>query len=164
MWWIFYARAAQSLRPPERSCCSVPTLINPKQVYYNGKAVPVKDFAAYVDMYLGPKETGPPRFYERINERWEVVVSLSDGQFQQVSFVNSICTSKGGTHVTAVESQVTKSLMELMAKKHKQVGLEGRGCTLMYICAHGHIHICIHPIPSFLPPPILPRPRSRRTW
>jgi DNA gyrase/topoisomerase IV subunit B len=66
------------------------------------------------------QEGGAPRFYERVNERWEVVVSLSDGQFQQVSFVNSICTSKGGTHVNAVESQVTKSLLELLAKKHKQ--------------------------------------------
>lgn len=128
MWWTFDARDARSIRPLERSPSSVPAYLNKTtQVYYNGKAVPVKDFAAYVDMYLGPKETGPPRFYERINERWEVVVSLSDGQFQQVSFVNSICTSKGGTHVTAVESQVTKSLMELMAKKHKQVGGEGKG-------------------------------------
>lgn len=154
------------------------------QVSYNGSVLPVKDFQAYVDMYLGPKVTlqlgavfslgeegnggeptwstatprgtrfcmcskprgppfcnpcptdgapllpvhappqdsGPPRFYERVNERWEVVISVSDGQFQQVSFVNSICTSKGGTHVNAVEGQVTKSLLELMAKKHKQVG------------------------------------------
>lgn len=68
------------------------------------------------------QEEGPPRFYERINDRWEVVIAQSDGQFQQVSFVNSICTTKGGTHVNAVEAQVTKHLLELMAKKHKQVG------------------------------------------
>ncbi|XP_062099150.1 uncharacterized protein LOC133805067 [Humulus lupulus] len=34
---------------------------------------------------------------EKVNDRWEVCVSLSDGQFQQVSFVNSIATIKGGT-------------------------------------------------------------------
>lgn len=95
------------------------------KVSYNGKMLPVRDFSAYVDMYLGDKEEGPPRFYERINDRWEVVIAQSDGQFQQVSFVNSICTTKGGTHVNAVEAQVTKHLLELMAKKHKQATVKG---------------------------------------
>lgn len=40
--------------------------------------------------------------------RWEVCVSTTDGQFQQVSFVNSICTYKGGTHVNYLVDQVTK--------------------------------------------------------
>ena len=30
--------------------------------------------------------------FEKVNERWEVGVGISDGQFQQVSFVNGICT------------------------------------------------------------------------
>jgi DNA gyrase/topoisomerase IV subunit B len=35
--------------------------------------------------------------------RWEVCVSgTQDGSFEQISYVNSICTSKGGTHVKAV--------------------------------------------------------------
>ncbi|KDD76869.1 subunit A of DNA gyrase/topoisomerase IV, partial [Helicosporidium sp. ATCC 50920] len=89
-------------------------------VYYNGKKLAVRDFAQYVDMYLGPKDSGPPRFYERVNERWEVVVSVSDGQFEQVSFVNSIATAKGGTHVNLVEGQLTKHILEHMTKKHKQ--------------------------------------------
>lgn len=32
----------------------------------------------------------------------------TDGQFQQVSFVNSICTSKGGTHVDYLVNQISK--------------------------------------------------------
>ena len=35
-------------------------------------------------------------------DRWEILVSFSEGYFKQVSFVNSICTSKGGTHVNYV--------------------------------------------------------------
>ncbi|KAI5076731.1 hypothetical protein GOP47_0008796 [Adiantum capillus-veneris] len=49
------------------------------------------------------------RIYERVNDRWEVCVSLSDGQFQQVSFVNSIATIRGGTHVHYVTEQKNKN-------------------------------------------------------
>ena len=44
-----------------------------------------------------------------VNNRWEVAVTVSDGQFAQVSFVNSICTYKGGTHVTYVADQVVRT-------------------------------------------------------
>lgn len=100
--------------------------VPPTQVFYNGRKLAVRDFAQYVDMYLGPKDGGAPRFYERVNDRWEVVVSMSDGQFEQVSFVNAIATTKGGTHVNSVESQVTKHVLEVMTKKHKQV-MHGSG-------------------------------------
>jgi DNA topoisomerase II len=45
---------------------------------------------------------------ERVGARWEVCVAATEGQFQQVSFVNSVCTIKGGTHVNAVVDQVCK--------------------------------------------------------
>jgi len=89
------------------------------KVYLNGEKLPVKSFEDYVDLYLGKKSEGAPRVYERAGDRWEVCVSLSDGQFQQVSFANSICTSKGGTHVAHVTDGIVKDLMELIKKKHK---------------------------------------------
>lgn len=41
-------------------------------------------------------ETGTPLkiVHEGVNERWEVCLTLSDKGFQQVSFVNSIATTK----------------------------------------------------------------------
>jgi hypothetical protein len=54
------------------------------QVYLNGTRLPIKSFADYCDMYLGPKDNGVPRIYERVNDRWEICVSATDGQFQQV--------------------------------------------------------------------------------
>jgi hypothetical protein len=80
------------------------------KVLLNGERVPVKSFAEYVDLYLGPAqgEGAVPRVHERVNGRWEVVVAATEGQFQQVSFVNSVCTIKGGTHVNAVVDQVCK--------------------------------------------------------
>lgn len=35
-------------------------------------------------MYLGPKESGVPRVYERVSDRWEVCVATTEGQFNQV--------------------------------------------------------------------------------
>ena len=57
------------------------------QVLLNGTRIGVKSFQDYVDLYLGPKENGVPRIYERVNDRWEICISTTDGQFQQVGLV-----------------------------------------------------------------------------
>jgi DNA topoisomerase-2 len=44
---------------------------------------------------------------------------LSDGQFNQVSFVNSIATTKGGTHVEHVAQQIITKLVEDVKKRNK---------------------------------------------
>lgn len=88
------------------------------KVELNGKQIPVKSFTDYVDLYLSAAnksrtEDPLPRLTEKVNDRWEVCVSLSEGQFQQVSFVNSIATIKGGTHVDYVTSQITNHIVLL---------------------------------------------------
>lgn len=49
-------------------------------------------------MYLKDKvdETGNPLkiIHEQVNPRWEVCLTMSEKGFQQISFVNSIATSK----------------------------------------------------------------------
>ncbi|KAJ6299415.1 hypothetical protein OIU76_020389 [Salix suchowensis] len=61
------------------------------KVELNGSRVPVKSFQDYVNLYLNSdSQLGserPKSFYEKVGERWEVCVSLTEGQFQQVSFV-----------------------------------------------------------------------------
>lgn len=72
-----------------------------------------------------PQKPKPPMIYERINDRWEVCFTPSeDGQFHQVSFVNSICTSRGGTHVTYVSEQIVSYLIKLGSKKAKQAAIK----------------------------------------
>ena len=48
-----------------------------------------------------------------------MAIAPSDDGFQQISFVNSIATSKGGTHVQHVADQVVDKLLEFVKKKHK---------------------------------------------
>lgn len=51
-----------------------------------------------MDLYLKDKvdETGNALkvIHEEVNSRWEVCLTLSEKGFQQVSFVNSIATTK----------------------------------------------------------------------
>lgn len=70
------------------------------KVYLNDKRLPINKFEDYCKLYLAnnePDEMGnaPKLVYERFNDRWEVAVATSDMGFQQISFVNSIATSKG---------------------------------------------------------------------
>lgn len=68
------------------------------KVYLNGSRVPVKNFKDYIDFYIKGKEddVGNPLkvVYENCGPRWEVALTLSDKGFQQMSFVNSIATTK----------------------------------------------------------------------
>jgi len=97
------------------------------KVFLNGERLKVKSFSEYVDFYLKSfkkkseedEGTELPKLFEHINNRWEFCVSMSDGQFQQVSFVNGICTIKGGTHVNAVTDQVVDAITAHIQKKHK---------------------------------------------
>ncbi|KAL1264057.1 hypothetical protein QQF64_004412 [Cirrhinus molitorella] len=93
------------------------------RVFLNGKKLAVKDFRSYVDLYLKDRvdETGCPLkiVHEAVNERWEVCVTLSDKGFQQVSFVNSIATTKGGRHTDYVADQIVSKLIEVVKKKNK---------------------------------------------
>ena len=117
------------------------------KVYLNGKKLPANKFADYVDLYLGPKVGGSPRCSEKVNDRWEVSVAPSDDGFQQVSFVNSIATTKGGTHVSHVADQVVEKVLEFMKKKHKGMEKSLKPAHVkahMKVCSNQHTHTHTH--------------------
>uniref|UniRef100_A0A2K6K1T2 DNA topoisomerase 2 n=1 Tax=Rhinopithecus bieti TaxID=61621 RepID=A0A2K6K1T2_RHIBE len=93
------------------------------KVMFNGKKLPVNGFRSYVDLYVKDKldETGVALkvIHELANERWDVCLTLSEKGFQQISFVNSIATTKGGRHVDYVVDQVVGKLIEVVKKKNK---------------------------------------------
>ncbi|VDM37556.1 unnamed protein product [Toxocara canis] len=68
------------------------------KVHLNGKLLPVQGFKQYVDQYAKHNLDGQGEpykvVYETANERWDVAVTVSEKGFQQVSFVNSIATTK----------------------------------------------------------------------
>ena len=90
---------------------------------YNDEILPVKNFQQYIDRYIGPKDVAAGtglRAYEAPDERWEYAVALSPThEFVAVSFVNGICTFKGGKHVEYIVGQITRKLCAYIEKKKK---------------------------------------------
>eukprot|EP00041_Stephanoeca_diplocostata_P032247 m.1029066 g.1029066 ORF g.1029066 m.1029066 type:complete len:1509 (-) comp24112_c0_seq1:111-4637(-) len=91
------------------------------KVSLNGTRLPIKTFKDYVEKILENREGDFPVVHEVINDRWEVCMTVSTNGFQQVSFVNSIATSKGGTHVNYITDQIVKELLPVISKKNKAV-------------------------------------------
>jgi len=87
------------------------------RVKYNGSVVPVKDFKQYIGLYIRPEVK---RVYEAPSERWEYAVCLTNtDEFGHVSFVNGICTSKGGKHVEYIMGQLLRKLAAFIKTKKK---------------------------------------------
>ncbi|ODV85564.1 hypothetical protein CANARDRAFT_198612 [[Candida] arabinofermentans NRRL YB-2248] len=115
------------------------------KVSLNGKLLKINNFKQYVEMYvralekaknlddgtpepvkledgklLPPAENLPTVVHQIVDDRWEIAFSLSDGNFNQVSFVNSIATTSGGTHVENVANLLVTKIMDQIKKKNKK--------------------------------------------
>ncbi|XP_032378178.1 DNA topoisomerase 2-beta isoform X2 [Etheostoma spectabile] len=112
------------------------------KVTLNGKKVPVTGFRSYVDLYVKDKldETGVALkvVNETVNDRWEVCLTLSEKGFQQIGFVNSIATTKGGRHVDYVVDQIVSKLIEVVKKKNKA------GVTVKPFQVKNHIWVFVN--------------------
>jgi DNA topoisomerase-2 len=85
-------------------------------VSLNGKKLNIKSFDKYCSLYL---EKDEKYIYEKINDRWEMVVSISKtDKLEHYSFVNGIFTSKGGKHIDVIVKQITGGISKILQKKH----------------------------------------------
>ena len=96
------------------------------KVYFNDMEIPFNNkkqydnFKQYVSMYCSSMNAKEPVF-EKENERWQVGVShIPGGEFQKVSYVNGICTPKGGTHVSYILDKIVKQLLVDAKKELKK--------------------------------------------
>lgn len=124
-------------------------------VKLNGTRVPIRNFRKYMEMYTKAirkerGDEGPAPKDEIItcspDPRWEIGFAVSDGAFQQVSFVNSIATTSGGTHVNYIADQICNRLADQVKKKNKT------GATLKPAQIRNHIFIFVNALivnPSF---------------
>lgn len=104
---------------------------NPKVKFYiNGDRVLTRGFDDYIAMYDG-------EYVYDETEDWKVGVTKSDG-FEQISFVNSVETYQGGTHVTYAINQIVDAVRAHIEKKHKVKVSPGdvRGHMRIYISAN----------------------------
>ena len=84
------------------------------KVKFNGDVLPKQNFEAYAKMHEGVQEVASVA-----GDRWSVCIGPSTDGMEQVSFVNGLCTMKGGTHVDHVANIVANGIIDDMAKKIK---------------------------------------------
>ena len=90
------------------------------KVYYNDKKIDTNNFKKYISLYYPDEEV----HYDE-QERWKVgVIYKPDNNFEQKSFVNGICTYKGGNHVEYVMKGIIKKVKDAILKKNKDLKIK----------------------------------------
>lgn len=92
------------------------------KVTFNSEIIPVKNFFEYASMYSMSDEQTDKGFVVNVKLEdglWDIVIQRNySGEFHQISFVNSVWTPKGGSHVTAVSSQIIRAIDEHLKTKN----------------------------------------------
>ncbi len=96
-------------------------------VYFNNEKINIKNFNQYVllfkfdfDKNINKQEIFNLNCDDTMsNNRWKIIVSPSNGEFNQISFVNSIYTSNGGKHVDYILSKIIAGIKNKIQKKFK---------------------------------------------
>ena len=83
------------------------------KVMFQGNNLPKTTLTVYAKMHTKSDE-----IVSASNENWSVSVVPNDG-FDHISFVNGICTTKGGTHVDHVTNMISNAIIDSMANKIK---------------------------------------------
>lgn len=89
------------------------------RVYLNDENIKVETFKDYIKLFY---EKQPGNIIYDEQPRWKVgVLYDTNAGFVQMSFVNGVCTYKGGNHVDNVIEQITKGLINYIKEKKKIV-------------------------------------------
>jgi DNA topoisomerase-2 len=82
------------------------------KVYFNDVKIEIKDFQEYSKVFneevIFDKECA-----------WDIGIGYSENGFKHSSFVNSVCTYKGGNHVELINMTIIAKIREFINKKYK---------------------------------------------
>ena len=124
-------------------------ITNKVKIYLNDKKVDINNFKKYINLYEfnselnnkdeaeeaeaeddeddsenSKKEEKDNIIYEE-SSRWKVgIIYDPEGNFEQISFVNGICTYHGGNHVDYVLNQIIKKIEVIILKKFKEAKIK----------------------------------------
>lgn len=102
----------------KRVCDIAATTTNKVKVYFNEEHMDIPNFNQYVNMFY---DESIERIYEE-DDRWAVCALYTPNEGGEcVSYVNSICTYRGGTHVSYIVDNIIKRLIEHIKKKDKTI-------------------------------------------
>jgi DNA topoisomerase-2 len=84
------------------------------KVKFNGNVLTKQTFETYAKMHEGVEDVTCVN-----GDRWSVCIGPAENGMEQVSFVNGLCTNKGGTHVDHAANLIANGIIDEMAKKIK---------------------------------------------
>lgn len=85
------------------------------KVFVDNRKVPVDGLQKYMKLHL---PNGEKIVFEAVNERWKVGVAFTPASgFKTVTFVNSIATTRGGTHVEYIVGQIITHIQLAVLKR-----------------------------------------------
>jgi DNA topoisomerase-2 len=117
----------------QRRTYDIAACIAPVKIYYNNKLLTIKSFQDYVKLFKSATVENSEQnevtdkiedkiLYKKLSNQFEIAVKLSStGTFENMSFVNSVWTTRGGSHVTNITQQIVKSIEEVLIKKKIKV-------------------------------------------
>lgn len=82
------------------------------KIFFNEKQISFVSFKEYAELYTDYV------FYEQ-SPNWKVGIGHSTAGFKAISFVNSVETKDGGTHVNNITHQIIQDLREKIKKKYR---------------------------------------------
>ena len=92
------------------------------RVLVNDEEVPVRSFRDYIDLFPVDADTPPISLRQG---QWEVVVTAAlpsaSSAARDVTFVNGVNTSRGGTHVQLLADRISRLLLEHVQRLHKEL-------------------------------------------
>jgi len=115
------------------------------KVFFNDEKLDILNFKKYIELYYSNDETDEEDepspmsdadstnekeykmeiIFEEPNDRWRVgVIYIPDNGFEQISFVNGICTYKGGIHVDYVVNNILNQLDLQIKKKYPDLAVK----------------------------------------
>jgi len=88
-------------------------------IFLDGKKINEDNLNKYISLYYNNEDN---IIYDKINNNWEIgIIYKPDHMFEHISFVNSINTFNGGTHVKYITDMIIKQLEDIIKKKHKDI-------------------------------------------
>lgn len=87
------------------------------KIYFNDDNISIKSFFEYCKMFID--DESELLYTETGDKKWSVGISPCQNGFQNISFVNSVNTFMGGSHVEFVLNQFIPKIKETIKKKYK---------------------------------------------